>query len=946
MAASAASITAVQKAYVAYYGRPADPAGLTYWSERLDSIEGGFSQMIEAFGSSEEATALFGSLANDAKINTIYQQIFGRDADAEGLAFYSAALTAGTMSAVTIAQNIIDGATGDDSTIVTNKLTAAQAFSDYLSTNDVEDYTGNDAAESGRDWLSSVDETTASVTAASGAIAAVVAALEPASPNPGQTFVLTMGDDELVGTSGDDIFNGTSVQVDQDNDDIDGGAGNDTVNISVKAGFTVMQIDNVETINFNTETFTTPTIDLSEIKEGRINLNAVQGFATDIEVLNADDLEISLGSQLVSATIGDYDGGIIHVGSAMRTLTLDTTDSREAFLELGTGVSSFSVNSVAALQDLSITAVSGQNKVTLDAAAALTGDIVLNGGVTLVAGLTAVSAATVTGGVENTIEIAAGAADGTAFDLDDISVTVRIDSDMSLLNAVDKSVVIVTASTVSITTDNDGGDVAVSLSADNVAVIKGASADSLTINVGSNISAVAEIRATTGDTTLVFGGDSLTVTLIGDAAAGNNEALIYFSNTGAVSVTTSQAMYFDGSDATGAIGMTLQATATNDIVTGAGNDVITVGTAASIANTSISTGAGNDLVTLSLLEAVSADVYVNLGAGDDQVTFGTGFDAMTAGSNLVIVGGDGSDKINLQNSAAIDFSFDLMDRLTLVGIETISARGSLTFKSNTLSGQDITVTSSASTGDVFTVELASGATSLDLTGMTYTGFDSVDVLVEVASAGLAINLSDVKEELTFNIGGAATPSSAAQGFRVDMGGGADFVDFVAVSAELGGTLTLGAGADDVRLTSSATSLDIIDLDDHLIITDFNVAEDQIAFVSGSSILTVGVGSAIDVSAVTTPTDDVVSVYLSAGMMTLVGGGVGNVLTLADYYSAALLIAAGDDETNETTLGFEFDGDTWLISFASSDVINVVQLEGVTGANLQFAVGSKAIDING
>ena len=38
--ASGYARTYVQKAYVSYYGRPADPAGLAYWAARMDA-EGG-----------------------------------------------------------------------------------------------------------------------------------------------------------------------------------------------------------------------------------------------------------------------------------------------------------------------------------------------------------------------------------------------------------------------------------------------------------------------------------------------------------------------------------------------------------------------------------------------------------------------------------------------------------------------------------------------------------------------------------------------------------------------------------------------------------------------------------------------------------------------------------------------------------------------------------------
>jgi hypothetical protein len=150
----------VQKAYIAYYGRPADPGGLNYWVDQLD--EGvTFDVMLQAFGTSDEAVTLFGNKNPEEKIQTLFQQILGRTPDAGGLAYYVGKLNDGSMTGITIAQNVLDGATGDDAVIVTNKLAVANAFNKALDTADEKAaYTGVMAVVTLRQMLATVDETT------------------------------------------------------------------------------------------------------------------------------------------------------------------------------------------------------------------------------------------------------------------------------------------------------------------------------------------------------------------------------------------------------------------------------------------------------------------------------------------------------------------------------------------------------------------------------------------------------------------------------------------------------------------------------------------------------------------------------------------------------------------------------------------------------------------
>ncbi|ARU58067.1 hypothetical protein OLMES_4049 [Oleiphilus messinensis] len=127
----------VQQMYVAYYGRPGDPAGIAYWADQLAAVNGNLSDIIEAFGTSDEFTARFGTLDNQTLVNNVYQQLFGRDADPAGLAFYVGELEAGTMSLSSIALNVSSGAQpgSGDYEIASTKLSLSNYFTSQVELN-------------------------------------------------------------------------------------------------------------------------------------------------------------------------------------------------------------------------------------------------------------------------------------------------------------------------------------------------------------------------------------------------------------------------------------------------------------------------------------------------------------------------------------------------------------------------------------------------------------------------------------------------------------------------------------------------------------------------------------------------------------------------------------------------------------------------------------------
>ena len=161
---TAATEQLVQSVYIAFYGRPADEAGLAWWSSRLAANGNDLMSILDAFSISAEFTERYGDLSNDELLNTLYQQLFGRDIDAEGAAFYGAALAAGDLSLQSIALDVLNGAQNEDLTVITNKLAAATYFTDMLSSGSFV-YSGMEAAEAAKAVLDAIDASTTDIEA-------------------------------------------------------------------------------------------------------------------------------------------------------------------------------------------------------------------------------------------------------------------------------------------------------------------------------------------------------------------------------------------------------------------------------------------------------------------------------------------------------------------------------------------------------------------------------------------------------------------------------------------------------------------------------------------------------------------------------------------------------------------------------------------------------------
>lgn len=137
---------AMQHIYVAYFGRPADPAGLDYFAGLLQGVGAPtgilelnnaaksnpqIKEIIDIFSLSQESQDLYGG-DNGAFIDAVYTALFNRTAEEAGRKFWIDSLNSGGLTRADAALQIMVSAQGTDIDIVNNKTSAAASFTSSL----------------------------------------------------------------------------------------------------------------------------------------------------------------------------------------------------------------------------------------------------------------------------------------------------------------------------------------------------------------------------------------------------------------------------------------------------------------------------------------------------------------------------------------------------------------------------------------------------------------------------------------------------------------------------------------------------------------------------------------------------------------------------------------------------------------------------------------------
>lgn len=148
----------VQGVFVALFGRPADPAGLAYVSALTKS--GSDWSKLSSLSTLSEFQSRYSGLSDKGAVALLYQTVFGRAPEAEGLNYWLSQLQSGHYDRATLAVAMLDGAKGSDLAMASSKLAAANLFTSSLDLPlEQQSYVGNSAALIGRNLLSSVTPT-------------------------------------------------------------------------------------------------------------------------------------------------------------------------------------------------------------------------------------------------------------------------------------------------------------------------------------------------------------------------------------------------------------------------------------------------------------------------------------------------------------------------------------------------------------------------------------------------------------------------------------------------------------------------------------------------------------------------------------------------------------------------------------------------------------------
>jgi hypothetical protein len=100
----------VLQLYTAYFNRAADKNGVDYWTNNMINNNWSIEMVAQSFADQTEYTSVYGGLNSTQIVEKIYDNLLGRQTDAEGLAYWSGQLDSGVMAVQNVLQAILNAA--------------------------------------------------------------------------------------------------------------------------------------------------------------------------------------------------------------------------------------------------------------------------------------------------------------------------------------------------------------------------------------------------------------------------------------------------------------------------------------------------------------------------------------------------------------------------------------------------------------------------------------------------------------------------------------------------------------------------------------------------------------------------------------------------------------------------------------------------------------------
>ena len=659
---------------------------------------------------------LAGGLYNTVLSNATYLELVAQDPSTVANKLYAAdfgKMTDAAVGTAIVANLGLSALTGLDAWVAAQLTAAGAANKGAKIVSMLNDFSAMTADTTYGTYATAYNTKVDAALAASQTTGKAEAKFSAAAPTV-TSFTLTTGVEAIVGSAGDDTITapntvattGAAQTTINSGDSIDGGAGTDTLTLTLGAlnnnslsGLTIKGVENIVYVGLDNlasgsaAAATAATVAATKASEltaaVAANTAAIANAATTQAALDAavslQDADMNTVTEFTNLAAGKGPTGLALSSADVAGIALDYSVTIS-------GVPTFAglkAAAAAALKAADGTATTdGTIEARADALAAFAGLADTGADAAAVTAAAAVAPAFAADALAKANSAGAAASVGTvtlAANADATSIT--IDGTTTTVSGLTDAQTVTMAGAIANTASYaaTATTAKVSLSSASGTLTVTGSTPLATATVSGSLklsSATTTTGAGPGSITLVDGATTDTIKTLNLGLTSNSSLTI----TDLTAVTT-----IDGAASTG--GLTLSPLATTlNVTTGSGADTVAFIAATDITNakkltSSLSTGAGNDKITVTVTgNGTSA---VNAGAGDDSVTLTSGL------GSAVVDGGDGKDTLvlpatvttfgngtyNSMKANALNFEV-----LSLPGAATIDAAKASQFSEFTLTG--------------------------------------------------------------------------------------------------------------------------------------------------------------------------------------------------------------------------------------------------------------------